>query len=74
MLADFHFLRPLWLLLLLLLPLMYVAFRQLKLGDSGWSRLIPARLLSPIIRSEGRSGKTPRSPLAPASTALIILA
>lgn len=74
MLADFHFLRPLWLLLLLLLPLMYVAFRQLRLGDSGWSRLIPSRLLSPIIRSEGRSGKAPGSPLAPASAALVILA
>ena len=74
MLADFHFLRPLWLLLLLLLPLMFVAFRQLRLGDSGWSRLIPARLLSPILRSEGRSGKASGSPLAPASAALVILA
>ena len=74
MLADFHFLRPLWLLLLLLLPLMFVAFRQLRLGDSGWSRLIPARLLSPILRSEGKSGKSSGSPLAPASAALVILA
>ena len=74
MLADFHFLRPLWLLLVLLLPLMYLAFRQLHLGDSGWSRLIPARLLSPVIRHEGTSGRLPKSPMVPAAMALVVLA
>lgn len=74
MLADFHFLRPLWLLLVLLLPLMYLAFRQLHLGDSGWSRLIPARLLSPVIRHEGTSGRPPKSPMVPAAMALVVLA
>lgn len=73
MLADFHFLRPFWLLLVLLIPFLYLAFRQLHLGDSGWSRLIPARLLSPLIRHHGSSGKTPGSPLTPAAAALIIL-
>ncbi|WP_349342913.1 VWA domain-containing protein [Marinobacter sp. MMG032] len=71
--ADFHFLRPFWLLLLLLLPILYLAFRQMRLGDSGWSRLIPARLLSPLIRHNDSSGKTAKSPLAPATAALIIL-
>ncbi len=71
--ADFHFLRPFWLLLLLLLPILYLAFRQMRLGDSGWSRLIPARLLSPLIRQNGSSGKTAKSPLAPATAALVIL-
>lgn len=71
--ADFHFLRPFWLLLILVLPFLYLAFRQLRLGDSGWSRLIPARLLSPLIRHDGSSGKTARSPLIPASVALTIL-
>jgi Ca-activated chloride channel family protein len=74
MLADFHFLRPLWLALVLLLPLMYLAFRQLRLGDSGWSRLIPSRLLSPVIRHEGTSGQTPKSPMLPAAIALVVLA
>ncbi|WP_372996905.1 VWA domain-containing protein [Marinobacter sp.] len=73
MLADFHFLRPLWLLLILLVPLLYLALRQLRLGDSGWSRLIPANLLSPLIRHEGSSGKSPGSPLVPAAAALVIL-
>lgn len=71
--ADFHFLRPFWLLLLLLLPILYLAFRQMRLGDSGWSRLIPARLLSPLIRHNGSSGKTAKSPLAPATAVLVIL-
>lgn len=71
--ADFHFLRPYWLLLLLLLPILYLAFRQMRLGDSGWSRLIPARFLSPLIRHNGTSGKTAKSPLAPAAVALLIL-
>jgi len=71
--ADFHFLRPFWLLLLLLLPILYLAFQQMRLGDSGWSRLIPARLLSPLIRHDGSSGKTAKSPLAPAAVALTIL-
>ncbi|HBX41850.1 MAG TPA: hypothetical protein DEG64_16510, partial [Marinobacter adhaerens] len=71
--ADFHFLRPLWLLLILLIPILYLAFRQLRMGDSGWSRLIPARLLSPLIRHNGSSGQSNKSPLVPASLALIIL-
>jgi len=68
--ADFHFLRPFWLLLMLLVPFMYLAFRQLRLGDSGWSRLIPARLLSPLIRHDGSSGKAAKSPLAPANDSI----
>lgn len=71
--ADFHFLRPFWLLLILVLPILYLTLRHLRLGDSGWSRLIPARLLSPLIRHDGSSGKATKSPLAPAAGALIIL-
>ena len=74
MLADFHFLRPFWLLLVLLLPMMYLACRQFRLGDSGWARLIPARLLSPVIRHDGTSGRTPKSPMVPAAIALVVLA
>ncbi|MBU2955289.1 VWA domain-containing protein [Marinobacter sp. F3R08] len=71
--TDFHFLRPAWLLLILLLPLLYLAFRQIRLGDSGWSRLIPERLLSPLIRPDGSSEKSAKSPLVPAGAALVIL-
>lgn len=72
--ADFHFLRPYWLLALLLLPLIYVSLRHLRLGDSGWSRLIPDKLLAPIIRHNGASGQKRRSPLLPVSIATVVLA
>ncbi|SFM79459.1 VWA domain-containing protein [Marinobacter pelagius] len=72
--ADFHFLRPLWLLLLLAVPLLVVILRNAGHGDSGWSRLIPAPLLSPLIRSRGQQNGRGGSPLVPVSLALVILA
>ncbi len=72
--ADFHFLRPYWLLALLFLPLIYLAFQHLRLGDSGWARLIPDRLLAPVIRHNGNSGQKRRSPLVPVSIATLVLA
>lgn len=75
MLAEFHFLRPLWLLLLLAVPLVGLALRRVRLGDSGWSRFIPARLLAPVLQHEGRSGKRPgASPAVPAMLAITLLA
>lgn len=35
--ADFHFLRPFWLLLILSLPILVFTLRHLRLGDSGWA-------------------------------------
>lgn len=71
--ADFHFLRPFWLLLILSLPILVFTLRHLRLGDSGWSRIIPERLLAPVIRHDGSSGKQQRSPMLPASLAVIAL-
>jgi Ca-activated chloride channel family protein len=71
--TDLHFLRPYWLLALLLLPIVYLSLRHLRLGDSGWSRLIPDKLLAPIIRHNGASGQKRRSPLLPVSIATILL-
>ncbi|RBP30056.1 Ca-activated chloride channel family protein [Marinobacter pelagius] len=72
--ADFHFLRPLWLLLLFSVPMLVVILRNAGHGDSGWSRLIPAPLLSPLIRSGGQQKGRGGSPLVPVSLALVILA
>ncbi|MFO7530281.1 MAG: VWA domain-containing protein [Marinobacter sp.] len=72
--ADFHFLRPLWLLLLLAVPILVVIIRNAGHGDSGWSRLIPAPLLSPLIRTGGQQNGRGGSPLVPVSLALVILA
>jgi len=71
--ADFHFLRPLWLLLLLTLPIIILLLRSAGQGDSGWSRLIPAALLSPLIRSRGQQNGKGSSPAVPVALALVIL-
>ena len=73
--ADFHFLRPLWLMLLLAVPVLFLARHQLRQGETGWARYIPAHLLQPLIRSRANeSTGTTRSPLLPLSLALVLLA
>ncbi|MCM0611570.1 VWA domain-containing protein [Marinobacter sediminum] len=72
--TDFHFLRPFWLLLIVALPLVYVTLRHLRLGDSGWSRLIPDNLLAPVIRHHGNAGQKNASPILPVSLAVALLA
>ncbi|TBW56627.1 VWA domain-containing protein [Marinobacter halodurans] len=47
--ADFHFMRPLWLLLLVLLPLIPFLLRFQGEGQSGWARVIPEALLRPLL-------------------------
>ncbi len=72
--ADFHFLRPLWLLLLLTLPVLYLALKRKSFGDSGWSGLIPEPFLSPVIRRYGGAAEKRGSLFAPAVSAVVILA
>ncbi|WP_144776135.1 vWA domain-containing protein [Marinobacter maritimus] len=72
--ADFHFLRPLWLLLLLVVPVLYLALKGKGSGDSGWSGLIPEQFLSPVIRRYGRASEKRGSRLVPAISAVVILA
>lgn len=71
--SDLHFLRPLWLLLLLALPLLPAAARQVKQHQSGWARIIPAVLLKPLIRSEGTTSSPSRFGAAPLMAAWLIL-
>ncbi|MAL98538.1 MAG: hypothetical protein CL583_08825 [Alteromonadaceae bacterium] len=47
--TDLHFLRPAWLLLILLIPLILWLWRQNQGGASGWERLIPHPLLAPLM-------------------------
>jgi Ca-activated chloride channel family protein len=72
--ADFHFLRPLWLLLLLTLPVLYLALKRKSFGDSGWSGLIPEPFLSPVIRRYGGAAEKRGSLFVPAVSAVVILA
>nr|WP_067293627.1 VWA domain-containing protein [Marinobacterium profundum] len=61
MIEAFHFLRPLWLLLLVPVALLgYRLWQQQALG-SGWQRLIPASLLQPLL--EQQPGQQRRAPL-----------
>ncbi|WP_323752123.1 VWA domain-containing protein [Marinobacter sp.] len=73
--ADFHFLRPLWLGLILAIPLLYFVQHRLKQGDAGWGRYIAPSLLKPLIRQRGSaSDRTASSSLWPLSLAVIVLA
>ncbi|WP_297792214.1 VWA domain-containing protein [uncultured Marinobacter sp.] len=71
--GDFHFLRPLWLFLLLAIPIMPLLYRKARHNDSGWARIIPEPLLRPVISRFGQSGTQPRSPLLPATMAVLLL-
>lgn len=72
--ADFHFIRPFWLLLLLMVPVLHLLLKRKGSGDSGWSSLIPEQLLSPVIRRYGGASQKPGSRLFPAISAVVILA
>lgn len=72
--ADFHFVRPLWLLLLLLVPVLYRVLKHKNSGDSGWSGLIPERFLSPVIQRYGGADDKRKSKLVPSISAVIVLA
>jgi len=50
--ADFHFLRPFWLLLLLALPILPWMWRRIQQRHSGWETLIPSPLLQPLVRDQ----------------------
>jgi len=71
---DFHFIRPLWLLLLIAALVMPLVIRRFRSVNSGWNRIIPAKLLTPLIRASGAVGAGARSPILPLALALAVLA
>ena len=71
--SDFHFIRPLWLLLLVAAVVMPLILRKFRSNDSGWSRIIPPGLLTPLIRSSGSQGSGARSPTLPLMLAIAML-
>jgi Ca-activated chloride channel homolog len=72
--ADFHFVRPLWLLLLIAALVLPLVLRKFRNSDSGWSRIIPPQLLTPLIRPSGNQGAGSRSPTVPLVAAITLLA
>lgn len=55
-LADFHFLRPLALLLLLALPLAWLAWRSRRHDGGAWREAVDAQLLPHLLERVGHSG------------------
>ncbi len=50
--ADFHFLRPLWFIALIALPLIIWLIKKLSFQYSGWQQVIPAHLQK-VLMSQG---------------------
>ncbi len=48
-LADFHFLRPYWLLMLLAIPVIYIGFKNYHQENSAWARAIDRHLLGYLL-------------------------
>jgi len=75
--SDFQFLRPLWLLVLLLIPLLIWLQHHAGPGQSQWHRVIPRALLQPLLPAgSGRPYSATRirvvAPLVLALTALAL--
>jgi Ca-activated chloride channel family protein len=61
--SQLHWLRPWWLLVLLLTPLVYWLARHRGGSDSGWSALIPRHLLAPLLpEPQPKTAEQPREP------------
>jgi Ca-activated chloride channel family protein len=58
--GDFHFLRPLWLLALLALPLLWFALRRGDGQSQAWRGAVDAHLLRHLLEhDEGKGGRSP---------------
>lgn len=58
LLTDFHFLRPAWLVLLVLLPLAWWLLGRRARGGGDWERAVDPHLLPHLLeRSPGRAGR-----------------
>ncbi|MFD2168232.1 VWA domain-containing protein [Thalassotalea euphylliae] len=57
MMENFHFIRPLWLLGLLALPLLVWLIKRIQVSQSGWQRILPAHLSKQMIEP-GANGKS----------------
>lgn len=60
-LDDFHFLRPLWLLSLFVLPLLYWLRRRARAGSDPWRAVVDAPLLAAQTASTARAPRLPEA-------------
>lgn len=71
--SDFQFLRPLWLLLLLLVPVLVWLLRQAGRNGGHWHRVIPRALLQPLL-PPGTGGSARQRHLRLLAPALLVIA
>ncbi|WP_375176993.1 VWA domain-containing protein [Marinobacter mobilis] len=72
--ADFHFLRPFWLLLLLLIPLLPLIQRRAASSENGWKRIIPPHLLGPLMGDASGQSRPHKRRLLPVTMLVLLLA
>ena len=53
--ADFHFIRPLWLLAIIILILMLYMLKKLRIKQSGWQQLLPAHLAKVLVQGNAKA-------------------
>lgn len=53
--ADFHFIRPLWLLAIIVLILMLFMLKKLRIKQSGWQQLLPAHLAKVLVQGNAKA-------------------
>ena len=53
--ADFHFIRPLWLLALIVLIVMLLMLKKLRIKQSGWQQLLPAHLAKVLVQGNSKA-------------------
>lgn len=71
--ADFHFLRPLWLLALPVAPLLWWLARRARAGAGGWREAVAPQLLRVLLEERGQ-GRGLRPAVFAAAATLTILA
>lgn len=69
--ADFHFLRPLWLLAIIALIYLIWQLKKLRIASSAWHKVIPKHLTSMLLSNE--DNKKPISLLIPSIIGLLII-
>jgi Ca-activated chloride channel family protein len=53
--ADFHFIRPFWLLAFIVLFFMLFLLKKLRVKQSGWQQLLPAHLSKVLVQGNGKA-------------------
>jgi Ca-activated chloride channel family protein len=53
--ADFHFIRPFWLLAIIVLFFMLFLLKKLRVKQSGWQQLLPAHLSKVLVQGNGKA-------------------